>query len=245
MNINELYEGQIIKNYKVLCADFLNVKPSAGNSRVYHFRELDRYCTYHKNGQKIIIDSVFEVPKEKINGRGNKYGIESNSWKDYKQLKISYEERDNIGIYYIIQGDNIYIGSTTWGFRNRFQQHYHGYDKLMKHTYDMLQNGGEFCILYDMTGIQDEPLIRQLENEYIQYFIKNTNYNVINKKENAWSKTERIRPLRNKTIKIREDKYEQAMQLLMKNGLLDLEEDNVTSNNYILDDMMDNLNISF
>lgn len=70
----ELYEGQVIKNYKVLCEEFLKVSPTKGNGRNYHFKELERYCEYHKEGQKIIIDKVFKKPKEKIDTK-SKTGI--------------------------------------------------------------------------------------------------------------------------------------------------------------------------
>ena len=40
----ELTEGLIIKNYKVLCEEYLGVKPTKGNSRKYHYKELERYC---------------------------------------------------------------------------------------------------------------------------------------------------------------------------------------------------------
>ena len=66
----KLYEGLIIKNYKELCEEYLDVKPTKGACRKYHFKELERYCDYHKEGQKIIIDKVFECVKEKIDMRG-------------------------------------------------------------------------------------------------------------------------------------------------------------------------------
>ena len=34
----ELTEGLIIKNYKVLCEEYLDVKPTKGNGRKYHFK---------------------------------------------------------------------------------------------------------------------------------------------------------------------------------------------------------------
>ena len=64
--IKELKEGLIIKNYKVLCEEYLGVKPTKGNGRKYHFKELERYCEYHKEGQKIIIDNVYKDKKEKV-----------------------------------------------------------------------------------------------------------------------------------------------------------------------------------
>ena len=63
--IKELKEGLIIKNYKVLCEEYLGVQPSAGNTKKAQLKELERYCEYHKNGNKFVIDKVFDVPKEK------------------------------------------------------------------------------------------------------------------------------------------------------------------------------------
>ena len=69
----ELAKGLIIKNYKVLCEEYLGVKPTKGNARKYHFKELERYCEYHKEGQKIIIDNVYKDKKEKIDMRKSEY----------------------------------------------------------------------------------------------------------------------------------------------------------------------------
>ena len=64
MDISSLEVGQIIKNYKVLC-ELLEINPSSGNAKKSQFKELDRFCTYHKEGNKYIIDSILEVVKEK------------------------------------------------------------------------------------------------------------------------------------------------------------------------------------
>ena len=58
--------------------------------------------------------------------------------------------------------------------------HYNG---GMKHTYDLIVNGGEFDILLDMTDIEDVELIRMVEDAYISYYRLYTNYDVINTKE--------------------------------------------------------------
>ncbi len=72
----KLTKGQIIKNYKELCK-ILNVEPTNGKGRKYHVREFERYCTYHKEGQKFVVDEVFDKPRDKIDGRSigknNKY----------------------------------------------------------------------------------------------------------------------------------------------------------------------------
>ena len=241
MSINNLKEGMKIKNYRQLC-ELLDWEISSGNSKIYQLKDLGRYCKWHKDGFKFIIEEIFDTPKENII---QKEGRHSGNWIEYEQFKISYEDRNNIGVYYILKDNDVYIGSTFVGFRQRFKEHYNGYDELMQHTYELLQNGGEFYILYDMTDIKDKTLIRLVENEYIKYFIKHTNYNVINKKETAYSLIEKKEKIKYKTlkVKIQEDKYEQAMQLLIDNGLLDSEEDVTLTNNYILNGILEKFDI--
>ena len=47
-------------------------------------KELDRLCAYHKQGQKIIIDEIYDTPKEKIDGRGN----DGHSTSNYNEVDI-------------------------------------------------------------------------------------------------------------------------------------------------------------
>jgi hypothetical protein len=64
MKIENLKIGQEIKNYKVLC-ELLEIVPSAGNTKKAQFKELDTYCSYHKEGNKFIIDEIYESIQEK------------------------------------------------------------------------------------------------------------------------------------------------------------------------------------
>jgi len=69
MNISNLVSGLILKNYKDLCT-ILDIKPmTSTNSKKAQFKELERYCTYTKQGQKIIINEIFTEPLEKIDLR--------------------------------------------------------------------------------------------------------------------------------------------------------------------------------
>lgn len=106
----------------------------------------------------------------------------------------------------------------------------------MQHTYEMLHQGATFNILDDISKIEDEALVRMIENEYIQYFINNTDFNVVNKKENAYSLKEKKEKY--KTLKIKESKYKQAIQLLVYNGLLDIK-DNTPTDNYIFNSIIE------
>jgi hypothetical protein len=70
MNINNISEGQVFKNYKVLCAELeMEVKPST-KGREYQLRELSRFCKFTKTGHKITIEEIYPIPLPKIDGRG-------------------------------------------------------------------------------------------------------------------------------------------------------------------------------
>ena len=115
----ELKVGQILKSYKEVC-EILDVKPTNGKGKKSHIKDFERYCTYHKQGNKFIIDEVFETPKPKIDGRSE--GNNTNE-KYSSQYNISKELNDKVGVYKIQLGNKIYIGSTISGFRKRFLQH--------------------------------------------------------------------------------------------------------------------------
>ena len=89
----------------------------------------------------------------------------------------------------------------------------------MRHTHDLLHNGGEFHVLYDMTNIKDETLIRMVENEYIQYFKEYTDFNVINHMNEANWKGKKTYKQKYKRIKIKIEDYEKALKVLEENGI--------------------------
>ena len=135
-----------------------------------------------------------------------------------KNFNVDYSKRNNKGIYYIIKDNDIYIGSTV-DFRKRFIHHWYGSDKEMKHTYNLLHNGGTFNILYDMTNIEDVELIRMVENEYIQYFKEYTDFNVINHMNEATWKGKNYKQRKYRNIKIKIEDYDNALKVLEKNGI--------------------------
>ena len=48
MKINNISEGQIIKNYKALCEE-LEIEFKKGGSRKTQLQDLERYFKYHKD----------------------------------------------------------------------------------------------------------------------------------------------------------------------------------------------------
>ena len=164
------------------------------------------------------------IDKEKV-GRNTLYKLEkcdpvkriSPNYLIIKNFNVDYSKRNNKGIYYIIKDNDIYIGSTV-DFRKRFIHHWYGSDKEMKHTYNLLHNGGTFNILYDMTDIEDIELIRMVENEYIQYFKTHTDFNVINHMDGATWKGKNYKQ-KYKNIKIKIEDYDNALKILKEQGI--------------------------
>lgn len=226
MDIENLQVGQVLKNYKELCR-ILKITIKSGYSKICQLKDLNRYISYSKEGNKFIIDEIYDKPKPKVDKRSN--GNNKNS-KYFEGFKLSKKQYNNIGVYYIILNNNIYIGSTKNGFRRRFLQHYRGQDKTMQHTYDLLHNGGTFNILYDMNEIKDIELIRTIETEYINYFRENSKYSVINK-ISGWDNKKSKYKIKN--IKIREDNYTKALELLIKNNLIEVKDTEVKDLNTI------------
>ena len=69
MNDNEILEiltkVKVFKNYKEMCNALGWKYYSSGNSKKAQFKDLDCYCKYEKQGQKIVILEVFDEPKER------------------------------------------------------------------------------------------------------------------------------------------------------------------------------------
>ena len=74
-NYNNLEVGQTYKSYRQLC-DTLGAKVEAGNSKKAQLREWECYFLYRKQGNKFIIDEIYEIPldKEETRGRPSVYG---------------------------------------------------------------------------------------------------------------------------------------------------------------------------
>lgn len=208
----ELKIGHVFKNYKAIC-EWLGVKPASGNTKISHMKEFDRYCKYHKDGNKFIIDEVYDVPRDKVDRR------ENNSCRRYRKEYKGYlptEYEDGLsGVYAIVNSDEIYVGSTCEGFRSRFRSHTNG---KQEHTKKMLQDGGIFQILW-VSDVEDETIIRSVEQMYIDYFMVNPDWKVINRKEETVCLSEKTR-YKNKTIKVDERQYELALEILRQNGIM-------------------------
>lgn len=214
----KIYKGQVIKNIREVC-EILDMKysPSGSCMRII-IREFDRYCKYHKDKHSFVIDEVYleaKPPKEDMRKytSGNNAGYR----KYYDGYTISAEDDVLKGVYAIALNNEIYIGSTHTSFRKRFLSHISG-SCNQPHTKDILANGGIFQILWK-SDIDDEYLIRKVEQEYIDYFMSNPDWKVINRKEETVCLSEKTK-YKNKIIKVDERQYELALQILKDNGIM-------------------------
>lgn len=96
MRIQELKEGQVIKNYKELC-EVLGEKPKVGKSKQLQLKKFDRYFEYTREGNKYIITKIYDKKKKKEDNRGgnNKVYVEDferlmiyNLYKDKSEMKL-------------------------------------------------------------------------------------------------------------------------------------------------------------
>lgn len=72
MNIENLKEGMVVKNYRELCK-LLGIEVKAGNTKIAQIKELETFCSFHKEGNKFVIDEIYEVQKDKEDGREGGY----------------------------------------------------------------------------------------------------------------------------------------------------------------------------
>ena len=74
MDISKITKGMVIKSYKEMC-DRLGIRYASGNTKISQMKEMERYFTYKKDGNKFIITEVFSKPKKKkANKKNNAYG---------------------------------------------------------------------------------------------------------------------------------------------------------------------------
>lgn len=223
MNVDNLEVGMVLKNYKELCK-VLGISSTGGNTKKKYIKELKRYVKYHQEGYKFIIDEIYAKPKEKIDNRGLNPNSHNNALgyrTPYKELDIDEEDYDSIGVYKITSSNEIYIGSTTKGFRQRFMEHRRGETNATK---DMFQNDDVKFTIVEICDELSEPEIRAKENKWIEYYKNNPKWELLNI-NNAWSQTQkkpRQKKIRYKTIriKVREEDYIDTINKLAEMNLL-------------------------
>lgn len=202
----KLFKGMEIKNYKELCI-ILGTDIKKGKSRELHLKDFERYFLWDKLGHKFIIKEIFNIPKKKIDFRGN------NNTKIFHNLLIEKQHEHRQGVYKITLDNSIYIGSTKSSFRRRFCGHRSKENTL--ETREMLDNGAIFEVIEFCDGLSEFE-IRTKEGEYIDYYINETDYNVVNSRSVYRSK----KKSKMKYIKVKNKDYEKAIKILEEKSIM-------------------------
>lgn len=91
LDTNVINQNQIFKNYKELCA-YLGEEPKKANSKVAQLKEWERYFSFRKEGQKIIITEVFDTPKNKVDNRGGNNNKNVKPFMDYLMSEFNTDK---------------------------------------------------------------------------------------------------------------------------------------------------------
>lgn len=198
----------VFKNYKELC-EFMGWEVIRGNSMRARLKELDSLCKWHREGQKIVVEMVYDTPKKKEDGRTNsQIGRRLLSDEEFKKLNTSgvYKLTDKNGLIYIGSSINVY---------ERFKEH-----RLKNQTStSMLLDKESLTVeLFEFTkGIEDRSFLYDIERLIIKECIE-AGVNLVNNRNTAPSKKKKKTLF--KTIRIDNDKYEEAIKLLKANNLI-------------------------
>lgn len=145
----KLQVGQVFKNYKELCG-FVGWNIKSGNAKIAQFKELDTICKWHKEGNKIIIDEVYEKTnelfREETNVRKGKYNVEIGSSilavvtsTLRKKQGVVYMRTQDLIIETALANDKLFSGYLEEGFSKLEVSSYKDIAKKM--TYKALENG--------------------------------------------------------------------------------------------------------
>lgn len=231
MRLETLKEGLEFKNMIDMCEKLELEYKDSTNSRQAIMKEVERYVEISREGRRLTIVKVYDTPKEKIDGRinsGQRKNCRGNNRKHFESFKADEEHWKSIGVYGIIRGRDIYIGSTIVGFRMRFHGHKDKSNPLV--TNSILDDGGCFFILEVCNGKTEEE-IRTIENDYIEKYRADEFYNVLNSNNSVREalppkpKIKQTPKPKYKTIRVRvlEEDYEEALDHIREledNGVL-------------------------
>ena len=109
-----MLEMKIYKNWKELCEE-VGWKTTGGTYKKAREKDLDTLCSYHKDGNKIVIDEIYEVPKEKIDERKNNGGHSTKSTKEDDKRANNKNTGHSTSKYEMV--DTLIYNQLSYGYR--------------------------------------------------------------------------------------------------------------------------------
>lgn len=167
MNVEILEEKQEIKNYKMLC-EILNEPIKTGKSKQLQIKDWQRYFNFHKEGQKIIIDEIFNEEKEKVDMRG-KQDNNTPKYVENVELNIIGEllTKGTDGKYVVGRGvllRNVGLTNTNYSYCKRRQDKLASYLEIKKEVVNDYYN----CVDSMLVGNLEKALKNLSNKKLIQ-----------------------------------------------------------------------------
>lgn len=165
MEIKNFKIGQVIKNYKELCT-LLNEKVKGGDSKKSQLKELERYISYHKDGNKFVIDEIFQDPKEKQDNRINNKG-KSAEYIDDLELRLLGEfltkgKDNNLTIGKSVLLRDVGLVNSNYSYCKQRQEKLANYLDIDKETIYDYYNSVDSMVVNNL-----EKALKNLSNEKI------------------------------------------------------------------------------
>lgn len=196
-------EGMIFKNYRDLCK-FIGWKICGGSSKMAQLKSLDTICKWHKEGNKIVIDEVFETPVRKKDGRV------SNGNKKFEEL---FEYLNDSGVYLLKdKTDKMYIGSSK-NIYDRFVSH-NQITEISRSTF-LDKDSLEIIVIESTRGIKDREFLYEIEALIIEEGFK-AGLNLVNFKMTKTKKEVKSK----KVIKVDSQDYDRAIEILKSYNII-------------------------
>jgi len=239
MNTGNLKKGMVVKNYSKMC-ELLGDKVKSGGAKLLHLQELKRYVEWDMDGNAFVITKKYHKPKALTENKQRQIKINKEKFKtNHPNFKICYHTKDCAGVYIIVLGNTVYIGSTV-NFYNRYTQHKSNLN--IYPTKELMDNGATFNLLWlyvesehiDYNDFQDDDviedckknlkieIIRKKEIEYIKEFYKNKDIFLINSahaRDKQKIKIETIQKLKLCKIYINLCDFDDAITILEENNI--------------------------
>lgn len=166
MKIDNLCVGQVLKSYRSLCEE-LEIKPTGGDSKKAQLKELERFVAYHKEGNKFIIDEVYDTPLDKIENRG---GSKSIYEEDIQALIIhecsisELEEYNSIKLSCVGLANKLSIINSNYvsgrNHINKFSDYLQIPVETIYDFYDSTQRKNKSIIENSLNKLKDKALIK-------------------------------------------------------------------------------------
>lgn len=193
MTIQNLKQGQVIKNYKELCK-ILDIPVKAGDSKKAQLKELARYCKFTREGFKYIIEEIYNKPLTKVDGRGKAAGSRNNYKGIYAELadKLILDYLNSFNKSVINTTNNVIaekIGLINHNFRTALYNQEKFYN-VVKDKFSI--NTNKYCMIDTLKFIKTKnreiikaSLDRLKKKEYLEYTITYFIFDYYNKSRPA------------------------------------------------------------